>query len=69
MIEFYHSALHICIGYNPRIKTRGWQIFSQMVRKVSNLDWLEDRIVKIWIRLAIRLKTVLDQELVTDVEA
>jgi hypothetical protein len=35
MIEFYQSALHICIGYNPRIKTRGWQIFSQMVRKVS----------------------------------
>ncbi|XP_028398669.1 protein phosphatase 1 regulatory subunit 37-like [Dendronephthya gigantea] len=43
MIEFYQSALHVCIGYNPRVKTRGWQIFSQMVRKADFIEYIDVR--------------------------
>lgn len=43
MIEFYQSAIHIHIGYNPRIKTRGWQMFSQMVRKAPFIEFIDMR--------------------------
>lgn len=35
MLEYYESAKHLNISFNPEIGARGWQACSHMIKKVE----------------------------------
>ncbi|KMR00327.1 leucine-rich repeat-containing protein 68 [Lasius niger] len=43
MLEYYESAKHLNISFNPEIGARGWQACSHMIKKTQCLEQLEAR--------------------------